>query len=124
MNIGKNNFNIRFLIVVLAALVLGCISVYLPYILTHLDLGQIVYTIYFLLPLSSLITGIVSHTALRRIWTAPVISAVSFSAVIVLKYNARGLVYIPAYVTISILGYLAASGVKRLIKLGKNFVNS
>jgi len=111
---AKTDLN-KSIVVLIISLIINYLFIPIAYKATELDLGQIAYMMFVFFQISAFITGILSESIIGKVGYATLISVISFSMSIVIKYNIKGLMYVPVYVIVCIIGFYVALGVKKLI---------
>lgn len=102
----RNNYLVTgFIATLVISIGLGFASVYGGRLAHQDDLGQIVYMLMFFFPATALATGAIARMMVKRMWSAPIITLLSFLVVMLSAFRNVNFIYILAYMLISILGY-------------------
>jgi hypothetical protein len=114
---------LRGLVIGLAALLAVLASNHFVYLISPLDLGQLVTLILFAYPLIALLTGAAAQIAGLPFWVPLVISLLLFPATILIRFHPEepmdGLIYVLIYLAASALGYGMIFGIRRIFRKKK-----
>ena len=112
----NKKYYINLITIFIVSLGLNIISILLAPFSSPDDLGQLAFIIYIFFPISAVITGVLSQRLRLALWAAPVISAMTVSIAILVRYNSAGLKFTPVYAAIALAGHLLFWGIEVIIK--------
>ncbi|RPJ36511.1 MAG: hypothetical protein EHM21_19065 [Chloroflexi bacterium] len=114
---------LRGLAIGLAALLAVLVSNHFVYLISPLDLGQLVTLILYAYPLIALLTGAAAQLTGLPVWVPLVISLLLFPATILIRFKPeepmQGLIYVLIYLAASALGYGMVFGIRRIFRKKK-----
>lgn len=116
----NNTSLLRGLAIGLAALLAVLGSNHFVYLISPLDLGQLVTLILYAYPLIALLTGAAAQLTGLPVWAPLVISLLLFPATILIRFKpeepVQGLIYVLIYLAASALGYGMVFGIRRIFR--------
>ncbi len=119
----NNTSLLRGLAIGLAALLAVLGSNHFVYLISPLDLGQLVTLILYAYPLIALLTGAAAQLTGLPVWAPLVISLLLFPATILIRFKpeepVQGLIYVLIYLAASALGYGMVFGIRRIFRKKK-----
>jgi hypothetical protein len=77
------------------------------------DLNHLVLVLFVLFPILAVLNGAAVRFMIKNGWAAFATSALAFLVVILVLFNNTGLIYLPGYVLLSLLGYATAGSIKQ-----------
>lgn len=109
----RDNKSIRnIMIVLLAGLALGFLSVYAAPYFSSDDLGQIAFMLVVFFPISAALVGILGSVFLKQMWMTALMAVLIFLVVMFTAFKNVDYVYILFYVLVALIAYMVASLIK------------